>query len=321
MRKHDDVRNAIRRPRTAAAVLATVAMLATTAAPVAAPQRTSDRATAGAPERGVTGTRPQIFEAWLATDASVIGRYGGVDSTLGPRYHTVEVERVWAGSPARGRLVFKAPRGIRVRPGDRMLLHLWERLSGAPDSYLEEAKARWGERVWDAIGHDSLAAYLLPFATYAYPLDDDRLVLRGRGLFTDKIKVADLQRDFEAWGLEHAPQKLYAAATAVIRARVAEVAIVPRTQHGIVAEWRVQSRLDIVETYKGAVENPLAFEFISFPRSPRLLQGDEVILFLSRIESAWVLPAGKRDVFHVEGGAVVESGQPLSEFIKVMRGS
>jgi hypothetical protein len=202
-----------------------------------------------------------------------------------------------------------------------MLLQLWERLAAAPDSYLEEAKARWGDGVWQAIGHDSIAAYLLPFPTYAYPLDGDQLVLRGRGAFSTKIKLIDLQRDFEAWPQDHAPPKLYAAAGAVIRARVAEVAVVPRMQHGIVAEWRIRSRLEILETYKGEVDNPLAFDFSSFPRSPRLLQGDEIILFLSRLESSWYLPAGKRGVFHVEAGAVVESGRPLSEFVKVMRGS
>jgi len=278
-------------------------------------------ATQDAPQRGVSGTRQQIFDAWLATDAVVIATYHGIDSTLGSHYHAAEVEQVWSGSPARGRVLFKAARGIRARPGDRVLLLLWDRLAGAPDSYLEEAKARHGDGVWATIGHDSLAAYLLPFATYSYPLDGDRLVLRGRSPIPTTIDVGALARDVARWEAQHSAPRLYAASELVVRARVTRAEVRPRLQHGIVAEWRVHCALAVVETYKGQTPDSLSLEFISFPRAPRFRDGDEVILFLSRSDGRPFLAAGKRAVFHVQAGEVVEAGRPLPEFVKQMRGA
>ena len=298
----------------AAAVIAAAAALAP--APLLAMQRDV------APERGVSGTRQQLFEAWLATDAMVLGTYAGIDSGLGGagRYHVAHVEHVWSGSPASGRLVFKAPRGVRARPGDRCVLLFWDRLAGAPDSYLEEAKARYGEGIWDAVGHDSLAAYLLPFTNYAYPLDGDRLLLRGRSPFPTTVSLDALGRDVAAWEADHTPARLFARAAVVVRARVDRADLEPRTQHGIVAEWRVDSAFTVLETYKGTAPEPLALRFISFPRAPRLRAGEELILFLARNDAGLYLAAGKRAVLHVEGGEVVEAARPLPEFLKLMRG-
>jgi hypothetical protein len=274
---------------------------------------------AGKPDRGVPGTRQQIFEAWLAADATVVGVYAGVDSTLGDRYHRAAIEQVWSGSPAPGPLVFKAPRGLRARPGERALFFLWERLAGAPDSYLEEAKSRHGDAVWTVIGHDSLAAYLLPFAAYSYPLDGDRLVLRGQSAFPTSIPIGRLTREVAGWEVDHSPGRLYARAAVVVRARVAGVAVEPRSQHGIVVEWRVRAELTPLETYKGTPPDGLVLSYISFPRAPRLRSGEDVVLFLARNDAGLYLAAGKRAVFHVVGGEVVEAGRPLAEFVKLMR--
>jgi hypothetical protein len=311
------MRNAIGRAGVAAALAAVAAATTLPPAPALAMQRDT------APERGVAGTRQQLFEGWLAADAMVLARYVGIDSSLGgpARYHVATVERVWSGSPTAGRLVFKAPRGVRVRPGDRSVLLLWDRLAGAPDSYLEEAKSRYGETVWAAIGHDSLAAYLLPFANYAYPLDGDELVLRGRSPFPTRISLDALGRDVAAWETDHTPARLFARAAVAARVRVESSQVQPRVQHGIVAEWRVDATLTVLETFKGTPPEPLALRFISFPRAPRLRAGEELILFLARNEAGLYLAAGKRGVFHVVAGEVVEAARPLPEFVKLMRGS
>jgi hypothetical protein len=268
-----------------------------------------------------TGTRQQLFDAWLASDAMLLATYRGVDSTLGRRYHVADVEKTWSGPPAPQRLVFKAPRGIRVAAGARTLLLVWDRLAGAPDSYLEEAKARHGDAVWDAIGHDSLAAYLLPFAAYAYPLDGDALVLRGQSPFSDRIGLDALEADVRGWEVEHAPPALYARSAVVVRARVASAETRPRTLHGIVSEYRVHAAFTPRETYKGDTPDPLALEFISFPRAPRFRAGEDVVLFLARNEQGLYLAAGKRAVFHVVDGEVLEAGRPLATFVEHMRGA
>src|SRR5262249_33067396 len=100
------------------------------------------------PPNVVRGTEQQIFEAWLASDVAAVGNYRGVDSTLGPRYHVADIERVWSGGAAKGRLVFKAPRGVRAQRGDRTIFFLWDRLAAATDSYLEESKSRYGDNIW-----------------------------------------------------------------------------------------------------------------------------------------------------------------------------
>jgi hypothetical protein len=114
---------------------------------------------------------------------------------------------------------------------------------------------------------------------------------------------------------------LYVGSELVVRARVTRAEVRPRVQHGIVAEWRVHCALAVVETYKGQTPDSLSLEFISFPRAPRFRDGDEVILFLSRSDGRPFLAAGKRAVFHVQAGEVVEAGRPLPEFVKQMRGA
>ena len=136
---------------------------------------------------GVQGSRESLNDAWLATDAVVVGTYRGVDSTLGPAYHVVDVDQVWTGTPARGRLVFKAPRGMRGERGTRTLLFLWDRLAGAPDGFLEESKARYGDKVWTPrSARIRCRAYLLPFPSYSYPFEKEKLVLRGQSAFLDR---------------------------------------------------------------------------------------------------------------------------------------
>lgn len=297
-----------------AAILAAAAPpLAAQSAPPAAPAQRAQ-------PPGVRGTEAQLRDAWLASDAVVVGTYGGVDSALGPDYHVLQAAEIWLGSPTPGRLVFKAPRGMRGRRGDLVMLLLWDRLGGAPNSYLEESKARYGEDLWRRIGPDSLAAYLLPFPAYAYPFDDDHLVLRGSGAFPKRVAKRELKKQLQdyMWGL--LPQNLFAAATVVVRARVLEVAVTARRNQDIIVDYRVDAQLEAIEALKGAAPAPLRLQYASFPRSPRLTQGEEVILFLSPSDAGLFLAHGKRSVYHVERGEVLETGQPLSEFVKQLRG-
>ena len=46
-----------------------------------------------------------------------------------------------------------------------------------------------------------------------------------------------------------------------------------------------------------------------------------MILFLARGEAGLHLAQGKRAVFHVVEGEVLEAGQPLATFVKSMRGN
>jgi hypothetical protein len=79
----------------------------------------------------------------------------------------------------------------------------------------------------------------------------------------------------------------------------------------------VQFRTGVV--YKGDVPKLFSFEYGSFPRSPRFEQGDSVLLFLARRADSWYLPFGKRSVYHIDAGQVLEAGQPLREFLKAMQ--
>jgi len=268
---------------------------------------------------GVRGTRQVLFDAWLASDAVVVATYGGVDSARGPAAHTADVDLVWAGTPARGPLWFKAPRGIAAARGDRAILFLWDRLAGAPDAYLEEAKSRYGDRVWQTIGPDSTTAYLLPFATYAYKLDDGKLVLRGHRAVPTTLSLGQIESDILDWESQHTPQALFQRAAVVLRAHVDSVAIVPRIEQGILIERRVKIALRKREVLKGAAPDPLRLEFMSFPRAPRFRAGDEVIVFLSQGADGLFFEFGKRGVFHLVAGEAVEAGRPVAEFIKSLQ--
>jgi hypothetical protein len=268
----------------------------------------------------VRGTEAQLRDAWLSSDAVVVGTYAGIDSALGPQYHVLQAAEVWLGSPAAGRLVFKAPRGMRGRRGDTIMLLLWDRLGGAPNSYLEESKARWGEALWQRIGPDSVASYLLPFPAYAFPLENDGLVLRGGGAFPKRVSRGDLKKQLLDYMWTLLPQNLYQSADVVVRARVRDVSVTARKNEDIVVDYRVDADLQAVEALKGQAPRPLRLQFASFPRSPRFEKGEEVILFLARGEAGLYLPHGKRSVYHVQQGEVLETGRPLSEFVKQIRG-
>ena len=275
----------------------------------------------GAEPRGVSGTRAGISDAWISSDAAVIGTYRGPDSTLGAVHHVLDVAETWLGTPARGRLVFKAPRGIRGEPGSRMLLFLWDRLAGVSDSFIEESKRRYGDDVWKKIGPDSLAVYLLPFAVWSYPYEKNELVLRGQSVFPVTIGIDKLHSELQELERSLEPAALYARAEAVVRARVDGVVPGERVEYGVVVERWVVATFRRLEAIKGDVPESLEMRFVSVPRSPRFVEGDEVILFLARGPEGLYLDQGKRCVLHVEKGEVLEAGQPLGEFLKALRGS
>lgn len=291
-----------------------VLVIATGAASPAWPQ--SGPAAGAAPPADVRGTRQGVFDAWLAADAAVVGTYGGIDSTLGPLYHVLEVEDVWMGTPARGRLAFKAPRRVRGTRGTKVLAFLWDRLAGASDSFLEESKARAGDDVWRRIGPDSVALYLLPFASWSYPLTGDELVLQGQSPFPTKIPVLALRKDLLEYEATLRPEKLFAQAAAVVHARVDRVEITPRMAHGVVVERWVLAELAPLAVFKGQVPDPLQLRFLSFPRAPRFRAKDEVLVLLARGPEGLYLDQGKRSVLHVVNGEVLEVGRPLAEFVK-----
>jgi hypothetical protein len=270
---------------------------------------------------GVTGTREAIFDAWLAADAAVTGTYRGADSVLGPLYHVIDVDDVWMGTPARGRLVFKAPRSVRGQPGSRLLLFFWDRLAGASDSFLEESKSRYAADVWRKIGPDSSAVFLLPFSAWSYPYSGDKLLLRGQSAFPTELSVHKLRNDLQKYDESLQPRRLYAGAAAAARVRVTKSELGERTAHGQVVERWVLAEFRRLESFKGDVPETFQLRFISVPRSPRFKQGDEVILLLARGPEGLFLDQGKRGVLHVVNGEVLEAGQPLAEFVKAMRGS
>lgn len=272
-----------------------------------------------APE-GVPGTRAGLNDAWLSADAVVKGTYRGPDSTAGPHIHVIDVDQTWMGTPALGRLLFKAPRGIRGQAGDRMLLFLWDRLAGASDSFLEESKRRYKDETWSRIGPDSISVYLLPFAAWSYPYKKDEIVLRGQSVFPLRIPVAKLRRDLDAFEESLRPENLYQHADVVMRAQVVQVEPGERKEYGLVVEHWVFVDFKRLETYKGNAPDSLRMRFLSVPRSPRFRQDDEVILFMVRGADGLYLDQGKRSVLHVVKGEVVEAGRPLSEFLKVLGG-
>lgn len=297
----------------AGATLLVVALAA--AAPAAEPAATAKQ------PAGVQGSREGLRDAWLAADAVLVGTYRGVDSTRGPAYHAIDVEEVWMGSLARGRLLFKAPRGMRGETGTRTLLFLWDRLAGAPDGFLEESKARYGDQVGAKIGPDSLSSTLLPFPRYSYPFEKNKLVLRGQSAFLTEISVSKLHDELLEEEEQLQPASLYKRTDVVMRARVEEVVQQPRVEYGAVVERRVYVSFRRLDTVKGAAPDTLGMRYLSVPRSPRFDTGEEVILFLTQGTAGLYFAEGKRAVLHVDKGMVLEAGRPLAEFLKTLRGS
>lgn len=281
----------------------------------------SPAAQAGGEADVVRGSRAQLRDAWLASDAVVVGVYAGSDSNLGPRYHNLRVQEVWLGTPAPGSLVFKAPRGIRTAPGSTVLLFLWDRLAGVFDAYLDESRRRHGDGTWAAIGPDSITVYALPFAGYAYPFDGDELRLRGRGAFTTRIARHALRDELEKFEATLRPEALCRNAALCVRARVDDVQPQPRRQDEVVVESRIAVRFAVLETFRGTAPDSLHLDYVSFPRAPRFVAAEEVVLFLADDAGRWYLPFGKRSVLHLQQGEVLETGQPLSELRKTLGGT
>lgn len=268
----------------------------------------------------VAATQAQLRDAWMSVDAAVLTTYEGVDSTLGPQYHRALVREVWMGSPAPGPIVFKAPRGIEAAPGDETLLMLWDRLNGVTDGYLENARERYGEAAWSRIGPDSIASYLLPFSRYAFAFHKGKLTLRGSSAFPKKIKRGDLKDDLQDLEYSLLPPQLFERTDLVAHAKVHQLDKRSRVIEGIAVEYRVSVDFSILELIKGSRPDSLRLAYGSFPRTPRFEEDEEVVLFLTRVEDRFILEQGKRAVFHVQDGAVAETGQPLREFIKSMVG-
>ncbi len=269
----------------------------------------------------VAAPRAQLRDAWLAVDVVVLGTYEGVDSTLGSAYHACKVHEAWLGNPAAARLLFKAPRGIDVSPGDETLLMLWDRLNAATDSYLETSRERLGEATWTAIGPDSIAPYLLPFSRYAFPLQDGKLTLRGTSPFPENIKRAELKREFLQLEYTLLPAELFRRSDLVLHARVDSVDIRRRVMVGVAVGCRGVAVFSPVEMLMGTRPDSLRLDYVSFPRSPRFTAGEEVILFLVQRGGELILEPGKRGVYHVRAGAVGETGQPVRQFFASLYGS
>ena len=310
-----------RRGRTARGLIAAVIGMATwlpsTTSGTAAPPPSFS---SGSDNPDVRGSRAALRDAWLAVDAAVFGTYAGVDSALGSRYHAFDVDDVWMGPPARGRLVFKAPRGIRLQPGQSGLLLLWDRLAGATDAYLAEVQERFQDAFWTQVGPDSITPYVLPFGSYGYPFHGDKLRLRGAGAFPTEVSRERLKRDMLNIEIGLLPESLYRSSDAVLRAKVRATELRPRYAGDAVIDLRVAADFEVEETYKGTSADSLRLEFGSYPRAPRFRQDETVILFLETGPSGSYLAQGKRSVFHVVDGEVVEAGKLLGEFVKSMRG-
>jgi hypothetical protein len=102
---------------------------------------------------------------------------------------------------------------------------------------------------------------------------------------------------------------------------VREARVAARRNEDVVVDYRVEVDLEVLETLKGQAPRPLQLAFTSFPRSPRFQAQEEVILFLARGEAGLWLAHGKRSVYHVQQGEVLETGRPVSEFVKQLRGA
>lgn len=261
----------------------------------------------------------QLRDAWLSADAVVLTIYTGADSGLGRWIHTADIRAVWMGTPAPGKFVFKAPRGVDVPLGTETLLFLWDRLNGVTDSYIEAARDRYGDAAPARIAPDSITAYLLPFSQYALPLDKGKLEVRSQSMFPDKVGRKELRKMFQELEYTLLPPQLYARSDLVIHARVDFVDVRRRVIEGMAVEYRVYAAFEPIEVIKGTQPDSLKVDFGSFPRSPRFVRDEQVILFLKRAGDELLLEPGKRAVYHVRDGSVGETGQPLREFFKTLR--
>jgi len=260
-----------------------------------------------------------VHEAWLAADAVVYGIHRGVSKQAGPEYHEIDVQETWMGTPSPGMVLFKAPRGIKAEPGDQVLLMLWDELNGATHAYLEKAQRNYGDALWENIGPDSVTTYLLPFSRFAFTFQKGKIDLRGTDLFGDPVKKRDLWRDLVDFEETLQPHAQFQTAEAVVECVVEERDFKIYEVENVPVEHRVFVKFRTGVVYKGDVPKEFSFEYGSFPRSPRFEKGDSVLLFLAQREGSWYLPHGKRGVFHIDGGQVLEAGQPLREFLKAMQ--
>lgn len=286
---------------------------------VAAPPGAWAQAAAEDSDAPVRATVRQLRDAWLSVDVVVTGTYAGVDSSLGAIYHALDIDEVWMGTPRDGRLWFKAPRGVNLSPGQEGLFMLWDRLNGATDSYLENATRLHGDDAWRLVGPDSLAAYLLPFARYAFRFDGNRIRLRGTGTTRNEMKRSELHGLLLDYELTLLPTAQFEKADLVVRARVRAVDKRKREIDDIAIEFRIHADFEVLGTLKGDPPAALRLEFSSFPRSPRFDVDEEVILFLSEVEEQYFLAKGKRGVYHVVDGVVAETGQPFPEFARSLQ--
>ncbi len=269
-------------------------------------------------DKTVKATLRQLRDAWISVDAALVGTYAGIDSTLGPIYHALDIDEVWLGTPMSGRLLFKAPRGVGLEPGDDALFMMWDRLNAATDSYLENATRLHGDEAWRLVGPDSLASYLLPFDSYAFPFDGKRMRLRGTSVYSADMKRSELRGALLDYELTLVPSALFEASDLVVRARVAHVDKRKREIEDIAVEFRVYVNFEILGTLKGEPPAELQLDYSSYPRSPRFDVGENVVLFLREVEGRYFLRHGKRDVFHIVDGAVAETGQAFPQFVEAL---
>lgn len=274
---------------------------------------------AAAPPKPAPVSRAQLRDAWLAADAVVVAVYGGPDTSLGPAVHAADVREVWMGTPAPGKFVFKAPRGLELPARAETLLFLWDRLGGVTESYLESARARFGDDTAARIAPDSISPYLLPFPQYALPFHKGKLEVRGSTVFPEKLGRKELHKMFQELEYTLLPPQLYQRSDVVVHARVEHVDVRHRVIAGVPVETRIHAYFEPIEMIKGTQPDSLKLDYGSFPRSPRFVRDEQVILFLKRTGDALFLEPGKRAVYHVRDGSVGETGQPLREFFKSLR--
>src|SRR5262249_40644738 len=128
-----------------------------------------------------------------------------------------------------------------------------------------------------------------------------------------------LEDELHDWEADFTPPKLYERSAVVVRAEVEKVELLQRADAGIVLERRVSVTLRRRGLLEGDCPDPLSLQFVSVPRAPRFRPGEEVVVFLSRGPDGLYFEFGKRAVFHVVRGDIVETSQPVAEFVKSLR--
>jgi hypothetical protein len=171
--------------------------------------------------------------------------------------------------------------------------------------------------VW-SIGPDSVTTYLLPFSGYAFYFEKGKIDLRGTNMFGDPVKKRDLRRALVDFEETLQPHGQFQTAVVVVECEVEERDFKIYEVEDVPVEHRVFVQFRTGVVYKGDIPETFSLEYGSFPRSPRFEKGDSVLLFLGQRENAWYLIHGKRGVFHIENGQVLEVGQPLREFLKAL---